>query len=91
MRKEEWNKNVHKYKQLLTGNSFIQTNAFQSNSQSLRHMDIARRIRLLPIVAAPSIPISVLPTLSVPHSPTSLSIPFRTACTNDPIGSNLPA
>ncbi|KAF7779102.1 hypothetical protein Agabi119p4_3447 [Agaricus bisporus var. burnettii] len=50
-------------------------------------MDIARRIRLLPIVAAPSIPISVLPTLSVPHSPTSLSILFRTACTDDPIGS----
>ncbi|EKM73383.1 hypothetical protein AGABI1DRAFT_134884 [Agaricus bisporus var. burnettii JB137-S8] len=41
-------------------------------------MDIARRIRLLPIVAAPNIPISELPTPSAPHSPTSLSIPFRT-------------
>ncbi|EKM73284.1 hypothetical protein AGABI1DRAFT_135144 [Agaricus bisporus var. burnettii JB137-S8] len=63
----------------------------KNNSQSLRHMDIARRIRLLPIVAAPNIPISELPTPSAPHSPTSLSIPFRTVCTDDPTGSNLPA
>ncbi|EKM73910.1 hypothetical protein AGABI1DRAFT_133885 [Agaricus bisporus var. burnettii JB137-S8] len=50
-------------------------------------MGIARRIRLLPSVVVPSIPISVLPTPSVPHSPTLLRLSSHTACTDDPIGS----